>query len=288
MRAAGLIVAEILELLRQQVGPGVTTGELDRFAEAECRKRQAIPAFKGYGGFPYTICASPNEKVVHGFADEKPLNEGDILSIDFGVVYHGFYGDAAITVPVGKIDQEKDRLLRTTRRSLDLAVSAAVPGGRLSDISHAVQTCVEREGFSVVRDFVGHGIGRQLHEPPQIPNFGSPGQGPRLKIGMTLAIEPMINAGGFQVKILADGWTAVTIDGKPSAHFEHTVAITDQGPEILTTNLVPGRPVARKPGFYCSSPSQGKGNNHESSSFRKDDLRQMQGHQTQRGRQDHL
>jgi methionyl aminopeptidase len=234
MRAAGRIVAEILEILRLQIAPGVSTDELDRQAEEECRKRKARPAFKGYGGFPFTICSSPNDKVVHGFADDKPLREGDILSIDFGVVYDGFYGDAAITVPVGRIDPEVERLLHTTQHALDLAINAAVPGGRLSNISHAVQSCVEAEGFSVVREFVGHGIGRQLHEAPQIPNFGQPGQGPRLKPGMTLAIEPMINAGGHQVRILDDGWTAVTVDGKPSAHFEHTVAITEQGPEILT------------------------------------------------------
>jgi len=234
MRAAGRIVAEILELLRLRISPGVTSAELDRFAERECKKRKARPAFKGYGGFPYTICASPNEKVVHGFANDTPLREGDILSIDFGVVFDGFYGDAAVTVPVGKVDAETERLLSVTQHSLELGINAAVPGGRLSDISHAVQACVEKEGFSVVREFVGHGIGRQLHESPQIPNFGSPGEGPRLKPGMTLAIEPMINSGGHQVKILADGWTAVTTDGKSSAHFEHTIAITEQGPEILT------------------------------------------------------
>jgi methionyl aminopeptidase len=234
MRAAGQMVGEILALLREKIAPGVTTAELDRLAEDECRKRKARPAFKGYGGFPFSICSSPNEKVVHGFADDVPLQDGDILSIDFGVVYDGFFGDAAFTAPVGRIDPEKARLLESTRRSLDLAIEAAVVGGRLSDISHAVQTYVEKEGFSVVREFVGHGIGRHLHEAPQIPNFGPPGQGPRLKAGMTLAIEPMINAGKPGVRILDDGWTAVTIDGRPSAHFEHTVAITEDGPEILT------------------------------------------------------
>jgi methionyl aminopeptidase len=234
MRVAGRMVAEILELLREKVVPGVTTLDLDRLAEAECRKRNARPAFKGYGGFPFTICASPNEQVVHGFPDETPLREGDILSIDFGVIFDGFHGDAAITIPVGKVDREKDRLLQATRHSLELGIAAAVTGNRLSDISHAVQSFIEKEGFSVVREFVGHGIGRQLHESPQIPNFGAPGQGPRLKAGMTLAIEPMINAGGPGVKILDDGWTAVTLDGRPSAHFEHTVAITEEGPQILT------------------------------------------------------
>jgi len=234
MRAAGRIVAEILARLAELINPGITSGELDRLAEAECLRLGAKPAFKGYGGFPYTLCASPNDRVVHGFPDQRPLQEGDILSIDFGVLYRGFYGDAAITVPVGPVDVATERLVTTTRESLDKAIARAVPGGRLSDISHAVQSWVEPQGFSVVREFVGHGIGRKLHEAPQLPNFGAPGQGPRLKPGMTLAIEPMINAGVPGVKILEDGWTAVTQDGKRSAHFEHTVAITENGPEILT------------------------------------------------------
>ncbi len=234
MREAGRVVAEILQLLGEKIAPGVTTKELDAFAERECKKRKVRPAFKGYGGFPFTICSSPNEKVVHGFADEKPLREGDILSIDFGVVRNGFYGDAAITVPVGRVSEEKQRLIQVTKKSLDMGIAAAVVGGRLSDVSNAVQVCVEKEGFSVVREFVGHGIGRQLHESPQIPNFGLPGQGPRLLDGMTLAIEPMINVGVPDIKILKDGWTAVTSDGKPSAHFEHTIAVTENGPEILT------------------------------------------------------
>lgn len=234
MRAAGRIVAEILARLAELIGPGITSGELDRLAEEECLRLGAKPAFKGYGGFPYTLCASPNDRVVHGFPDRRPLQEGDILSIDFGVLYRGFYGDAAITVPVGRIDEDTARLVTATRESLDKAIAKAVPGGRLSDISHAVQSWVEPQGFSVVREFVGHGIGRKLHEAPQLPNFGAPGQGPRLKPGMTLAIEPMINAGVPGVKILEDGWTAVTQDGRRSAHFEHTVAITEHGPEILT------------------------------------------------------
>jgi len=234
MRTAGLMVAEILELLRGRIRPGVTTRELDEFAEGECRKRKARPAFKGYGGFPFTICASPNEQVVHGFPNALPLCEGDILSIDFGVVFKGFYGDAAITAPVGTIHGDRAKLPEVTERSLGLAIEKAVVGGRLSDISHAVQSCVEREGYSVVREFVGHGIGRELHEAPQIPNFGPPGQGPRLKAGMVLAIEPMINMGRPEVRILDDGWTAVATDGKPSAHFEHTVAVTENGPEVLT------------------------------------------------------
>ena len=234
MRAAGRIVAEILALLETLVKPGTTTAELDQLAEKECLRHGAKPAFKGYGGFPYAICASPNDRVVHGFPDQCPLAEGDILSIDFGVVYQGYFGDAAITVPVGRIDEATAKLVNATRESLGRAIEASVPGGRLSDISHAVQSWVEPRGFSVGREFVGHGIGRQLHEAPQLPNFGASGQGPRLKPGMTLAIEPMINAGVPGVRILEDGWTAVTQDGKRSAHFEHTVAITEHGPEILT------------------------------------------------------
>lgn len=234
MRAAGRIVAEILAKLESLITPGITTGELDHFAEKECLRYGAKPAFKGYGGFPYVICASPNDRVVHGFPDRRPLEEGEILSIDFGVLYQGYYGDAAITVPIGRIDDVTARLVEATRESLDRAIEKAYPDGRLSDISNAVQSWVESHGFSVVREFVGHGIGGQLHEAPQLPNFGAPGHGPRLKPGMTLAIEPMINAGVPGVKILEDGWTAVTQDGKRSAHFEHTVAITDHGPEILT------------------------------------------------------
>jgi len=234
MRVAGRMVGEILELLKERVAPGVTTVELDELAERECRSRKAKPAFKGYGGFPYTICASPNEKVVHGFPDRAPLRAGDILSVDFGLIFDGFYGDAAFTVPVGEVSEEKSRLMRVTEESLTIAIAAISVGGRISDIGAAVQQHVERAGFSVVREFVGHGIGRALHESPQIPNFGVPGQGARIKEGMTLAIEPMINAGVPGVKILGDGWTAVTEDGRPSAHFEHTVAITRNGPEVLT------------------------------------------------------
>jgi len=234
MRAAGRIVAAILAQLETLIKPGVTSGELDQLAERECVRQGATPAFKGYGGFPYALCASPNDRVVHGFPDRRPLQEGEILSIDFGVLYKGYYGDAAITAPVGQVDSATASLVTVTREALMRAIDKAVPGGRLSDISHAVQSWVEPRGFSVVREFVGHGIGRQLHEAPQLPNFGAPGQGPRLKAGMTLAIEPMINAGVAGVKILEDGWTAVTQDGKRSAHFEHTVAITEHGPEILT------------------------------------------------------
>ena len=234
MRKAGRLVAEILEVLREKVKPGVTTLELDRLAEEKCKKWKARPAFKGYGGFPFTICASPNDRVVHGFPNREPLVEGDILSIDFGLIKDGFYGDSAVTIAVGDVDPTTSRLLDVTQQALSLGISAAKPGGHLFDISHAVQARVEQDNFSVVREFVGHGIGRQLHEDPQIPNYGPPAKGPILKVGMTLAIEPMVNIGTAAVKVLEDGWTAVTLDGRRSAHFEHTVAITDNGPEILT------------------------------------------------------
>ena len=234
MRKAGHMVAEVLQLLREKIQPGMTTLELDSIAEEQCAKRKARPAFKGYGGFPFTICASPNSSVVHGFADNSPLLEGDIVSIDFGLIVDGYYGDSAITVPVGHVDEVTERLLHVTRSSLESGIEAALPGGYLSDISSAVQTRVERDNFSVVREFVGHGIGRQLHEEPQIPNYGVAGRGPVLKEGMTLAIEPMVNVGTPDVKVLDDGWTAVTVDGKRSAHFEHTIVITENGPEILT------------------------------------------------------
>lgn len=234
MRKAGRMVAEILQMLREKVRPGITTLQLDQLAEDQCIKWKARPAFKGYGGFPFTICASPNDRVVHGFANHDPLHEGDIVSIDFGLIIDGFYGDSAVTIPVGKIDRETTQLLQVTKDSLDAGIAAARPGGHLSDISNAVQSLVEKSGFSVVREFVGHGIGRQLHEDPQIPNYGSPGRGPKLKEGMTIAIEPMVNVGLAGVKVLEDGWTAVTVDGKRSAHFEHTIAITAHGSEILT------------------------------------------------------
>ncbi len=234
MRRAGRMVAEVLMILRDRIKPGVTTLELDRIAEAQCEKWNVKPAFKGYAGFPFTICASLNEQIVHGFPNEKPLVEGDILSVDFGLVAEGFYGDHAMTFPVGMINDDKARLLSVTQESLRLGIEAATVDNRLSDISCAVQSFVEQAGYSVVREFVGHGIGRQLHEDPQVPNFGKPGQGPRLRAGMTLAIEPMVNVGEPGVKLLDDGWTAVTVDGLCSAHFEHTIAITDNGPEILS------------------------------------------------------
>lgn len=234
MRKSGQMVAEVLEMLKRRIEPGVTTLELDRLAEDQCKKWKARPAFKGYGGFPFTVCASPNDRVVHGFPNSTPLVEGEILSIDFGLIYDGFYGDSAVTLPVGEIEDSTRLLLDVTKQSLEHGIEAARKDGRLSDISNAVQTHVEKAGFSVVREFVGHGIGTRLHEDPQIPNYGPAGRGPKLKSGMTLAIEPMVNVGSPAVSVLDDGWTAVTLDGRLSAHFEHTVAITDDGPEILT------------------------------------------------------
>lgn len=234
MRVANQMVAEILSGVRELVVPGVTLIELDAYAEREALKRKAKPAFKGYSGFPFSLCCSVNEQVVHGMPSARVLVPGDIVSVDFGVIYGGFYGDSAITVPVGQVSQAAARLIKVTEESLYRAIECADTSHRLSDISHAVQAHVEARGFSVVRDFVGHGIGKELHEGPQIPNFGAPGRGPKLKVGMVLAIEPMINEKGFDVKVLEDGWTAVTCDGGLSAHFEHTVAITDNGPLILS------------------------------------------------------
>ncbi len=234
MRRAGRIVAETLSLMKQEVQPGVTTLELDRLAEDYIRKCGAIPAFKGYNGFPATLCTSVNEQVVHGIPSLRKLQLGDIISIDCGAVIDDYFGDAAVTLPVGDISPELRKLLKVTEESLMLGIDQAKIGCRLQDISHAVQTHVEGRGFSVVRDYVGHGIGKAMHEEPQIPNFGRPGRGPRLEVGMVLAIEPMVNLGTFEVQTLEDHWTVVTRDRKASAHFEHTVAITKNGPEILT------------------------------------------------------
>jgi methionyl aminopeptidase len=228
------MVAEILALLKEQVKPGVTTYELDVLASAEASKRNAKAAFKGYCNYPSSLCCSLNDQVVHGMPTKIPLKSGDILSLDFGIFYDDFFGDAAITVPVGEVSLAAESLIKATKNSLTAGIDKAVPGGRLFDISHAVQFYVEQRGYSVVRDFVGHGIGRKLHEDPQIPNYGQPGSGVRLKAGMVFAIEPMINEKSFEVKVLEDGWTVVTIDGGLSAHFEHTVAITENGPDILT------------------------------------------------------
>jgi len=228
------MVAEILQLLSAKVKPGLTTCELDQLAESEVLKRKARPAFKGYSGYPYSLCCSLNNQVVHGFPTNEPLRDGDILSLDFGAYYDGFYGDAAVTLPVGNVSSVASRLMQITEQSLYESIKQAAANRHLTDISHAVQSYVEANGFSVVRDFVGHGIGRKLHEAPQVPNYGVPGKGTKLKPGMVLAIEPMVNEKSYEVKILEDGWTAVTVDGGLSAHFEHTVAITDNGPEILT------------------------------------------------------
>lgn len=234
MRRAGAVVAAAHELMRESVKPGVTTKELDRIAEDYIVKQGAVPAFKGFYGFPASICASINEEVVHGIPGSRTLQEGDIISIDIGAQIDGFFGDAAKTYAVGKVDDKTLHLIKITEESLDKGIEMACVGNRLSDISYAVQTHAESNGFSVVRDYVGHGIGEKMHEKPQVPNFGSPGKGPRLASGMTLAIEPMINMGTYEVKTLKDGWTVVTVDFKPSAHFEHTVAVTEKGPEILT------------------------------------------------------
>ena len=228
------IVAEVLEGLKKHVSPGVTTKELDEVAESYIISKGARPAFKGYRGYPSTLCASVNEQVVHGIPSADKLKNGDIISIDVGAYYKGFYGDSAITLPVGTISKEAQKLLTATENALEAGIKMAVVGNRLSDISSAIQKYVESEGFSVVRTFVGHGIGRELHEEPQIPNYGRPGTGPKLLEGMTLAIEPMVNSGGWAVDILKDGWTAVTKDGSLSAHFEHTVAIINNGQSILT------------------------------------------------------
>jgi methionyl aminopeptidase len=236
LRRSNRLVAETLQALGQRVRPGVTTLEMDRFAEAYLLAQGARPAFKGYRNYPFTLCVSINEQVVHGLPSPRKLVEGDILSLDMGAVVDGYYGDAAITVPVGRISPEAERLLRVTRECLDRAIAAAKNGARLVDISSAIQGHAEANDFSVVRVFVGHGIGKELHEAPQIPNFvdSERGRGPVLKPGMVLAIEPMVNAGRPEVRVLEDHWTAVTADGSLSAHFEHTIAITENGTEILT------------------------------------------------------
>ena len=234
MREAGRVVGDMIEALRGRLRPGVTTLELDEVARETIERYGAKPAFKGYRGFPAHICTSVNEEVVHGIPSRRALRDGDIVGLDVGAVVDGYYGDAAVTLPVGAVSQKAQELIRVTERALQRGIEMARPGRRLSDISHAVQQEVEAHGFSVVREFVGHGIGTQLHEAPQIPNYGKPGFGPELKAGMVLAIEPMVNEGEAQVRILEDGWTAVTVDGKLSAHFEHTVAVRENGPEILT------------------------------------------------------
>lgn len=236
MRYAGSVVAEVLQTVEAAVRPGVTTLELDRAAERVINKARCLPAFKGYHGFPATICTSVNEEVVHGIPGLRRLQSGDIVSIDVGAVYRGYYGDAAATFPVGDVAPEALHLIKVTREALAQAIEKVKVNAYLSDISHTVQFYVESNGFSVVRSYVGHGIGNRMHEEPQIPNFGRPGRGPRLKAGMVLAIEPMVNAGDWQVETLADNWTVVTLDRKWSAHFEHTVAVGETKPVVLTVS----------------------------------------------------
>ena len=239
MRVANQLVADVLAELEADVAPGVTTADLDRLAERLVKDAGAEPAFKGYRGYPATLCASVNEEVVHGIPSKsRTLRDGDIVSLDIGVKVSGFYGDAAVTVPVGNVSDETTTLLRVTNESLERAIAQVRVGGRLSDIGHAVQEWVEAHGFSIVREFVGHGIGERLHEDPQIPNYGPPGRGPKLAEGMVLAIEPMVAMGRPETRVLGDGWTAVTRDGSLAAHFEHTVAVTADGPLVLTARPV--------------------------------------------------
>lgn len=236
MAKAGYVTAGALQVVKEAIAPGISTGELDRLVEEFFQKQGAIPAFKGYRGFPASICTSLNNQVVHGIPSDKIiLQEGDILSVDVGAIVDGYVGDAAVTYPVGEISPTAAKLIAVTERALSEGIERAVEGNHLSDISAAIQQWVEANGFSVVRDLVGHGIGQNMHEEPSIPNYGRPGYGPRLQPGMVFAIEPMVNAGKYHVRTLADDWTVVTADGKLSAHFEHTVAITPQGPRILTT-----------------------------------------------------
>jgi methionyl aminopeptidase len=239
MRAASQLVARILDDLAAMVAPGVSTADLDAAAEQRLRAAGAEPAFKGYRGYPATLCASANDQVIHGIPHRAPLKAGDIISLDMGVKLAGYYGDSAVTVPVGAVSEDVTRLLRVTQEALQKGIAQVRVGGRVSDIGHAIQQHVEAYGFSVVREFVGHGIGQRMHEEPQVPNYGEPGRGPRLAEGMVLAIEPMVNAGKPAVKVLADGWTAVTRDSSLSAHFEHTVAVTADGPWILTAREIP-------------------------------------------------
>ncbi len=234
MRESSQITGMILADLGAMIKPGVRTADLDAYAEGRSRELGAKPAFKGYRGFPGSLCVSVNEQVIHGFPSARLLREGDLVSLDFGVFYNGFYGDAARTYPVGRVEPEALRLVRTAAESFESGLLHFVEGNHLSDVSHAIQTVVEAAGFSVIRSFVGHGIGQELHEDPQLPNFGFPGRGPRIRKGLVLAVEPMIAAGGWEVEILSDGWTAVTRDRSLAAHFEETVALTDRGVEVLS------------------------------------------------------
>jgi len=234
MRASGQLVGRVLQELRAMVEPGMTTMEVDQAAEKMIRDGGALPTFKGYNGFPYSICASVNEQVVHGFPSDYKLKEGDIFSIDVGVTLGGFVGDTAATIPVGTVTEDRLKLIRITEECLQLAIEQCRAGNHLGDIGWAVQSHAEAHGYSVVRDYVGHGIGRRMHEDPQIPNYGMPGKGVKIKKGYVFAVEPMINMGQHHTKTLKDGWTVVTLDAQPSAHAEHTIAITEEGPEVLT------------------------------------------------------
>lgn len=235
MRRAGRVVARAIERTVAAVRPGVTTARLDAVADEAIRGAGAVPSFKGYRGFPASVCTSLNEEVVHGIPGDRVLREGDLLSLDVGAIWEGYHGDSAVSLFVGEPPTaEAEKLVRVTEEALEAGIAQIRPGGRLSDISHAVQQVVEGAGFSVVREYVGHGIGRDLHEDPQIPNYGPPGRGPELRPGLVVAVEPMVNLGGWQTQLLADGWTVVTLDGSLSAHFEHTIAVTEEGPEVLT------------------------------------------------------
>jgi methionyl aminopeptidase len=234
MRAAGQLVGSVLRELRRMAVPGVTTLEINDAADKMIRDGGAYPTFKGYNGFPYSICASVNEQVVHGFPSKYELKEGDIFSIDVGATLEGFVGDTATTVPIGNVAEDLLRLIRVAEESLQLAIDKCRAGNHLGDIGHVVQQHAESHGYSVVRDYVGHGIGRRMHEDPQIPNYGKPGKGPKIRTGYVFAVEPMINIGSHHTKTLNDGWTVVTLDGKPSAHVEHTIAVNEEGPEVLT------------------------------------------------------
>lgn len=236
MRQAGAVVASVIKLLRQTVAPGITTRELDHLANKEILSHGGKPTFKGYRGFPATICTSVNEEIVHGIPGKRVLKEGDIIKLDVGATVDGFIGDAAVSLAVGQVSQEALDLMEHTCRSLEAGIKAAQVGARIGDISAAVQAYGEAHGYGVVREFVGHGVGRFLHEDPQVPNYGPPGRGPLLRPGMCIAIEPMLNAGDWRTKILDDQWTVVTADGRLSAHFEHTIAITEGGPEVLTAH----------------------------------------------------
>jgi methionyl aminopeptidase len=235
MRRAGSVVAATIDRLVEAVRPGMTTADLDRIAEDAIRSAGAVPSFKGYRGFPASICTSVNEEIVHGIPGKRRLGEGDLLSLDVGAIWEGYHGDSAVTVFVGEPRSDQaEKLVRVTEEALEAGIAQIRPGNRLSDVSHAVQQVAEGAGFSVVREYVGHGIGQSLHEDPPLPNYGPPGRGPELRPGLVVAVEPMVNVGGWETRLLADEWTVVTADGSLSAHFEHTIAVTEDGPEVLT------------------------------------------------------